>query len=36
VTGKEPQGYEYISRFFDAAMDKMAANLEGILNGSRL
>jgi hypothetical protein len=23
VPGKEPQGYEYISRFFDAALDKI-------------
>jgi hypothetical protein len=23
VTGKEPQGHEYISRFFDAALDKI-------------
>jgi hypothetical protein len=29
VPGKEPQEYEYISRFFDAAMDKIASNLGG-------
>jgi hypothetical protein len=26
--GKEPPGYEYISRFFDAAMDKIGQILK--------
>jgi hypothetical protein len=28
VLGKEPPGYEYISRFFDAAMDKIGQILK--------
>jgi hypothetical protein len=28
VIGKEPPGYEYISRFFDAALDKIGQILK--------
>jgi hypothetical protein len=30
VLGKEPPGYEYISRFFDAAMDKIGQILKDV------